>query len=516
MPTTDLISPFVVSCAGGLTLNKDVFSMAPGEALILQNFEPDIKGGYRRVSGTALYNTTIVPEGSSNTSKTLDCSIVFNGQIIAARGGDIHRGTTSGSWTSLTTGLGTSTRAYDFEKFNFDGTDKIIIATGHSPAQIINTSYAVDVVNATGGGTAPTNPKFVKAFQNHMFYAGATNSQEVIFSVPFAEDNFTTGSGAGSFKVDSAVVGMKVFRNELIIFCEDRIYKLTGTSSSNFAVEEVTRNIGCRDGGSIQEIGGDVIFLAPDGLRTIAGTARIGDVELGSISRQIQSRIDDIGLNRITSLVIRDKSQYRLFYPTTSQAQGSAKGIIGVLKTNPNTGQIGFEYSDMVGIKPSCTDSDFISSVETQVFGGYDGYIYKMETGNTYANGNTNETILAIFRSPDMVMGDPGIRKHMQRVNLNYQGEGTTVTADLAIRYDYDDQNSPQPEKISITSGGGAAVYGVALYNAANYDASGIPLIRQSVEGSGFSVALKIDDQNSSDAFSIKGFQLEFTPGGRR
>ena len=39
MPTTDLISPFVVSCAGGLTLNKDVFSMQPGEALILQTKE---------------------------------------------------------------------------------------------------------------------------------------------------------------------------------------------------------------------------------------------------------------------------------------------------------------------------------------------------------------------------------------------------------------------------------------------------------------------------------------------
>jgi hypothetical protein len=115
-----------------------------------------------------------------------------------------------------------------------------------------------------------------------------------------------------------------------------------------------------------------------------------------------------------------------------------------------------------------------------------------------------------------MVMGDPGVRKYMQRVNLNYEGEGTAITADLAVRYDYDDQNTPQPDKISITSGGGAAVYGVALYNNATYDASGIPLIRQSVEGSGFAVALKIDDQSSSDAFSIKGFQLEFTPGGRR
>ena len=40
--------------------------------------------------------------------------------------------------------------------------------------------------------------------------------------------------------------------------------------------------------------------------------------------------------------------------------------------------------------------------------------------------------------------------------------------------------------------------------------------IEQSVTGSGFAVALKIDDQSSSNAFSIKGFQLEFTPGGRR
>ena len=516
MPTTDLISPFVVSCAGGLTLNKDVFSMQPGEALILQNFEPDIKGGYRRVDGTVLYNSTQIPQGSSNTSLVVDCSIIFNGQIIVARGGDIHRGTTSGSWTSLTTGLGTSTRRYDFEKYNFDGTDKIIIATGHSPAQSINSSFAVDVINATGGGTAPTNPKFVKAFQNHMFYAGATNPQEVLFSAPFAEDDFNTADGAGSFKVDSTVVGLKVFRNELFIFCEDRIYKLLGTSSADFAVQEVTRNIGCRDGGSIQEIGGDVIFLAPDGLRTIAGTARIGDVELGSISRQIQSRIDEVGLDRISSTVIRSKSQYRLFYPTTNGAQGSSKGIIGVLKNNPNVGSIGFEYADMVGIKPACTDSDFISNVETQVFGGYDGYIYKMETGNTFANGATNSTILAVYRSPDMVMGDPGIRKYMQRVNLNYEGEGTNVNADLAVRYDYDDQNSPQPTKITLTSAGGAAVYGSSTYGNSNYDSSGIPLIRQSVEGSGFAVALKIDDQNSSDAFSVKGFQLEFTPGGRR
>ena len=37
--------------------------------------------------------------------------------------------------------------------------------------------------------------------------------------------------------------------------------------------------------------------------------------------------------------------------------------------------------------------------------------LYKMETGNTFATGATNNTIQAVYRSPDMVMGDPGIKK---------------------------------------------------------------------------------------------------------
>ena len=139
-----------------------------------------------------------------------------------------------------------------------------------------------------------------------------------------------------------------------------------------------------------------------------------------------------------------------------------------------------------------------------------------MEVGNTFANGTSDTTIVATYRSPDMVMGDPGLRKYMQRVNLNYEGEGTAVDAELAVRYDYDNSGTPQPKSISIQSAGGASLYGTALYGTGLYGASGTPLIRQTVEGSGFAVALKIDDRNQADAFSVKGFQLEFTPGGRR
>ena len=85
------------------------------------------------------------------------------------------------------------------------------------------------------------------------------------------------------------------------------------------SVSGVTKNIGCVSGNTVQEIGGDLIFLAPDGLRTIAGTARIDDIELSSISRKILPVFRDevlpfLSSIRFASMVVREKSQYRLFY----------------------------------------------------------------------------------------------------------------------------------------------------------------------------------------------------------
>ena len=194
MPDTSAIAPYTASCGGGLILNKDVYNMQPGEALQLTNFEPDIAGGYKKVLGTTAYNSNIVPQVSSS-GEIVDMAAIFNDVVLAARGGTVSRAGSSGSWTSIATGKGTTYR-YDFERYNYDGTEKIMIATGTTNAFSIDTSYNVDVINATGGGTAPTNPKFVKSFANHIFYGGMSNStHSVIFSGPFTEDDFDTGGG---------------------------------------------------------------------------------------------------------------------------------------------------------------------------------------------------------------------------------------------------------------------------------------------------------------------------------
>ena len=565
--------PFAFTCEGGLVLNRSTFIMEPGFALELTNIEPDIEGGYRRINGFRPHVNQIVPEDASSAEPVLMVAL-FNNFVLAARGRNIfssasteltgaiasttamtgsgtinvdsttsfsssgtlqinsevftytgksataftgvtraasstsaaaHSATdvVSESWTSIDSSRTGATK-YNFERFNFDGTDKIVVVDGANAPTVFNTSLsATDVSTSSVEGS-----KFVVSFKNHMFYAGkSTTPQEVVFSEPFNEDGFNSGSGAGSIKVDDTITQLKVFRDDLFIFCENRIFKLTGTSSSNFAVTAVTRDIGCINGFTVQEFAGDLIFLGPDGLRTIAGTARIGDVELGTISSNVQSifreNLEDA--DNFDSLVIPDKTQYRIFF-SKDGTEPATFGIICVMKGT------GFEFAQTKGIKPACTDSVVENGDVVPVHGGFDGFVYRQDIGNTFDGA----LIKAKYRSPDLTFGDPGVRKYMQRVNINYAPE-STIDADMFVRYDYEAAGSSRPAAYPLDSLNVAGVYGTSTYGTAAYGGPSQPIVRKSVEGSGFAVALRVEDgATSTGPYSLKGFQMEYQLGARR
>ena len=508
MPELSQTGAFPFVCEGGLVLNQSTFIMKPGQALELLNFEPDIEGGYRRITGFSKYVTAVVPQTSSSSEEVLMVA-TFGSSVVAARGEKIFSATPGGSsWTERDTGR-SSAGKYTCQRFNFDGNDKLIVADGANAPTVFNSSFsATDVSESSVSGA-----KFVTAFKDHMFYAGKSSTpQEVVFSQPFDEDAFSSGSGAGSIKVDDTVTGLKVFRDNLFIFCENRIFQLTGSSSSDFAVKPVTRSIGCVNGQTIQEFAGDLIFLGPDGLRTIAGTARIGDVELGTISSNVQSLFDanlsDSG--NFTSIVIPNKTQYRIFFTKSGQNETLTKGVICVLRGQQ------FEFAEMKGIRPTATDT-FVSSGDViALHGSGDGFVYRQESGNDF----DGTAILGRYRSPDLTMNDPGIRKNMQRVIVNYAPE-SSIDADLFVRYDYESKDSARPAAYALDSEDVAAIYGTSTYGVSTsvsgtYGGATQPLVRQPVEGSGFAVALRVNDGGTTAPYSLKGFQLEYQLGARR
>jgi hypothetical protein len=104
----------------------------------------------------------------------------------------------------------------------------------------------------------------------------------------------------------------------------------------------------------------------------------------------------------------------------------------------------------------------------------------------------------------------------MQRILLNIEPEGE-LEFDLYMKYNYNNSDTPQPTAISITETTGIAAFGNSLstFGTAVFGSTGSPIIRKSVEGSGFAAAVHIIDSASKKPYSIRGFQLEYTPGGR-
>jgi hypothetical protein len=256
------------------------------------------------------------------------------------------------------------------------------------------------------------------------------------------------------------------------------------------------------------------VFLAPDGIRTVAGTARIGDVELSSISRQIQEIVTALTTSTssfiITSDVLRSKSQYRLFYSTIAQDPSEAKGIIGTF-----TGQ-GFEWSETKGIQALGFASGFNSNgVEVSFHGDKDGYIYNHDTGDSFLHAGSEANIFATYQTPDIDCGDIGTRKTLKYVRTSFSPEGDLQPV-LRLRYDYQDVDIPQPSDYTLSNIPLPAIFGTSVFGSATFGASSDPMFRQTVEGSGQTVSFRIRSDDTRSPYAINGFYIDYMPSGRR
>ena len=419
----------------------------------------------------------------------------------------------------------------------------IVARTNQSNIQFVNyesegnfgTVYIVDGANkiaefqiTTVGGSnvfhfetlersTPVNPKRVTIFSERLIVAGqSTSDSTVAYSTRLKPYDFT-GASAGTIDTGDVIVGIKVFRNSLVIFCKNSIFELTNLDSTPI-LKSVTKNIGCVDGNTIQEIGGDLVFLAPDGLRTIAGTARIGDVELSSISRKIlpliNNLLDNISSFTISSMVIRERSQYRLFYFQSGQAASSQKGIIGTFKFDAN-GVPAFEWSETLGMEiKRCTSDLDVNNKEVQFGSNESGYVYQLDTGNNF----DGSTIDAQFQTPDMDYGDNGLRKSLYAVKANIEPEGTNNNLKLLIRYDFESTEVPQPGSFSVGNLSSAAVFGASssVFGTSVFGAVVLPSKRMIVTGSGFSNNFKFFSNDTDASYSVNGMFVSFIAGGRR
>ncbi len=504
----------VIVCKGGLNQSEDQLtqgSVLTGEATILQNYEPALEGGYGRIEGFAKFDTNAV---TGNTTAPVLGVKVAHGGIYAARKNvagtsvDIFKSTGSGWGTKINT-ANQASGATKYRIISYSITEEVVIFCDSLGPALKYNDTTDTLINGTG---APSDPTFAEMVRSRLVLSGySANTSAISISAPNVDTEFNGVNGAIEINVGDTVVGLKTFRDTLYIFCERSVFRLTGNSNANFAVEAVTRGIGCISGDSIQEIAGDLLFLAPDGLRSVAATERIGDVELGLKSRKIQSTIEKLvgavpGEN-FSSVTVRKKSQYRLFVQESGLADSESAGILGKYELDGSV-----SWATILGMNVYSADSEYDSDNEFVVFGHpTNGFVYRQESGNSFAGSN----IVHIYNSPQITFEDATIRKVFQKATIYTEATGD-LGVDLSLILDYGESTVLQPNSISLTQTGDTPVYGTAVYGTDEYGAATFPVFKKNLQGSGFTCAFSFAGTNQLAPHRIDSYQIQFALKGRR
>lgn len=552
----DQIQSFKLICSGGLNSNEnhlDLSDNSPGAATRLVNYEPSLFGGYRRIEGyddyDSDYGEVTVDGQTTGQGKILGLAIFKDDatnstKIIAARqdaGGtnySFYYYTAYIGWRKFTldhsvtrpmTLNGLTVDKLRHATFNFGTGNHIIFVDGVNPAIVFNGVNWKEIKsthtggyhasnNTAGGDQALNAPALVDVFENHVFLSGHEAARAAVaHSAPNDGYTWTTAAAAGQVAAGYDVVQIKPFRDDLFVFGTNSIKKINVDASNNFVLNQVTANVGCVSRDSVLEIGGDLVFLAPDGLRPCASTSRIGDVELETISKPIQATLVDLIANEdmttLNGVVIRSKSQIRYFIGDDSKAASDSIGIIGGL--TDSAGSISWEFGELLGIRASCCESGYVGTTEFVLHGDYDGKVYMQEQGTSF-NGSD---IVSIYATPYLDFGETEQRKVMRKINTFIRAEGPLEML-LSMTYDWGDGDISTPATYSQTSSGAPTRYGGRniKYNTTNvlYGGSSKPIMTSDIQGSGFAAQATFVTVGQTEPFSVQGMVFEFTSAGRR
>jgi hypothetical protein len=508
---------FPIEFKGGLISNLSALQQgtnAVGSATLLQNFEVNKQGGYTKINGYEKFSDTLVP----GSGVVLGLKVVSSGRAVVARKNASNLTeyyySTGTTWTSMATSSATNGGKARHVSFNLDGDDKVVFVDGTNYPVVYNTSGNTATFMTSADSSDVLGAEHVAFFKNTAFYAKENN---VFFTAPFSIDDFSPANGAGSLNVGQQVTGLTVFRDQLIIFTTNTIKRLTGNTAADFQLSPITDRIGCLDGDTIQEVGGDIMYLAPDGIRLLSATDRIGDFGLDVASDKIAKDSNAFlnNYNSFSSVLFREKAQYRIFGYVASEQSAVAKGLIATKFISQ--GSSGIAWSSTFGIKAFVSDSTYSGDQETIAFANEDGYIYILDTGSSF-DGNTIE---AIYESPFMPLSDPQVRKSFYKMTLYSQPQGT-MSLDINLKYDFASSTSTavvQPPTFTVESVGDSVfIFGEtnSVFNTATFGGELDNVYNKNIIGSGKTVALRIEDNSTNPSFTLDTVLLEFKQNDRQ
>jgi hypothetical protein len=341
-------------------------------------------------------------------------------------------------------------------------------------------------------------PNHVCVHKMHLFFSFGASVQHAGPGTPYI---WSVVLGANEIGMGDTVSGFmpqpgSEATGALAIYTRNRCSILYGTSLANWNLVPYRDELGAISG-TIQNVG-YTVFLDDPGVTNFTTTQAYGNFAHSALSWRIRTWMNTQRTKAISSCIVRDKSQYRLFFSDQYAlfVTFNGKKVVGMMP---------IFLAHQVKCIWSAEESD---GAETIFFGSTDGYVYQMEKGTSFDGADIEHYLHLVFN----FSRSPRINKHYRKGSLEVKGSGY-ATFSFSYELGYADANIAQPGSETVTLSLAPGSWDTGSWDVGVWD--GQTLVPSTVDmgGSAENVSLMLygkSDYHASLRFS--GAHLLHTP----
>jgi hypothetical protein len=417
------------------------------------------------------------------------------GGIEVSGGGDIA--TIAGNAATITL---LADGRYEFINYTFGGSaqaEKVYGVDG------VNRGFEFDGTNfiPLPTGMVADAPKHVVAHKEHLFFSFGGSVQHSGISDPHS---WTVITGAGELAMGDTVTGFSVqpssqgadsLSGSLAIMARNRIKILYGADTASWQLTEYRKEVGAYDY-TIQEFG-MTLMLDDRGVIILETVQEFGNFATSTISRLIQPFVNERKIKVTGSCIVREKSQYRLFF-------SDKYALYITTDNNQITGIMPVLFNDKVECSFSLEDS---TGNEIMMFGSDDGFVYQMDKGTSF----DGDDIEAFFVLQFTFCGSQGISKGYQSATMEVSGSGY-AEYNFSFELDYASVLTPQSAVVGKTLDFSSARWDSFVWDSFVWDGQVLTPSRADLNGDAENISLIF--KSEADYFTpltFSGAQVRYT-----